>query len=401
MTKSAVLGLAETLLPELVALRRALHQVPEIGLDLPKTQRLLLDALEGLGLEITVGRELSSIVAVLRGEKEGPGRVVLLRGDMDALPVAEASGVDYSSTHEGAMHACGHDLHSAGLVGAAKILSAMRKEIAGDVIFMFQPGEEDPGGALPMINEGLLEAAGRPIDAAYSVHVHTQGLPFGVFRSMPGTICAHCDEFSVRVKGAGGHASAPARCKDPLPAACEMVLALQAQITRSFNIFDPLVLTVGRFIGGSKDNVIPEVVEFGGTIRSFSESTRSLIAEIVPRVVRGIADAHGLEVEIDYVPGYPGCVNDPNEFEFAKDVVTDLFGAENFVQSTTPAGSGDDFAYVMQHAPSAYFGVGAALGDHEKAAPGHSPQVVFDDAILERTSAFLAELALRHSRETA
>jgi hippurate hydrolase len=390
----AVLERAEHHLQDIVALRRRLHQVPEVDLDLPETQRLLLDALEGLDLEITTGRALSSIVAVLRGGK-GPGPVVLLRGDMDALPVTEATGLEYASRHEGRMHACGHDLHAAGLVGAAKVLCDLRDQLAGDVVFMFQPGEENPGGALPMIEEGLLKAAGRPIDAAYSVHVHSHGLPFGVFRSKPGVINAHNDEFSVRVVGAGGHASAPSRCLDPLPAACEMVLALQSQITRSFDVFDPLVLTIGRFIGGEKDNVIPDSIEFGGTIRTFSDESRTKIAAVVPQVVRGIAEAHGLEVELEYTPGYPACVNDAAEFEFARDVVTELFGEEKFRTSLHPSGSGDDFAYVMRQVPGAYFGVGACAGDPDTAAPGHSPRAVFDDSILKQTSAFLAQLALR------
>lgn len=391
---AGTIELAERFLPETVALRRRLHQVPEVDLDLPKSQALLLEALSGLGLEITRGQGLSSIVAVLRGGA-GPGPAVLLRADMDALPVTEETGLDFASTHEGLMHACGHDLHAAGLVGAARVLAELRDQLAGDVVFMFQPGEENPGGALPMLEEGLLDAAGIPIVAAYSVHVHSQ-LSFGTFRSRPGTINAHNDEFTVRVIGAGAHASAPNRGKDPLPAACEMVLALQNQITRSFDIFDPLVLTVGRFIGGSKDNVIPDSVEFGGTIRTFSQQTRGKIGEVVRRLVTRIGDAHDLQVEVDFVPGYPACVNADSEFERARDVATDLFGTDAFVYSTHPSGSGDDFAYVMQKVPGAYFGVGACPGDDPAAAaPGHSPRAVFDDAILARSSAFLAELAIR------
>lgn len=391
------LELAERFLDDTIALRRRLHQVPEVDLHLPKSQALLLEALaplEQLGLEVTRGEQLSSITAVLRGGK-GPGPVVLLRGDMDALPVTEENDLEFRSTHDGVMHACGHDLHAAGLVGAARILTELRNELAGDVVFMFQPGEENPGGALPMMAEGLMNAAGRPIDAAYSVHVHSHGLPFGVFRSRPGTINAHNDEFTVKVVGAGGHASAPSQGRDPLPAACEMILALQAQVTRSFDIWDPLVLTVGRFIGGSKDNVIPDSVEFGGTIRTFSDRTRAKIQQVVTTLVAQIGSAHGLEVELEFVPGYPACVNDVNEFERARAVAVDLFGDEAFVPSANPSGSGDDFAYVMREVPSAYFGVGAAVGDPAASAPGHSPRAVFDDRVLKHTSAFLAELAVR------
>lgn len=391
------LALAEKHLDDVIALRRRLHQVPELGIELPKSQALLLEALEGLGLEVTPGVSLSAVTAVLRGTKTpGEGPVVLLRGDMDALPVTEENDLEYRSTHDGAMHACGHDLHAAGLVGAARILGEMRDELAGDVIFMFQPSEElPPGGALPMMEEGLLQAAGRPVDAAYSVHVHSHGLPFGVFRSRPGTINAHNDEFSVKVIGAGGHASAPSQGKDPLPSACEMILALQAQVTRSFDIWDPLVLTVGRFIGGSKDNVIPDSVEFGGTIRTFSEKTREKVRDVVTNLVQQIGAAHGLEVEVEFVPGYPACVNAEAEFDRARQVALDLFGDDAFVPSSNPSGSGDDFAYVMREVPSAYFGVGAAVGDPQVSAPGHSPRAVFDDRVLERTSAFLAELAVR------
>jgi len=399
MTSSTVLSTAEKHLPAVIALRRRLHQVPETGLHLPQTQQLILEALDGLGLEITVGRQLSSVVAVLRGKGTGP--VVLLRGDMDALPVQESTGLEYASTIDGVMHACGHDLHSAGLVGAARILAERRDELDGDVVFMFQPGEEDPGGALPMIEEGLMEIAGRPIAAGYSVHVHSHGIPFGVFRGKKNAINANCDEFSVRVIGEGGHASAPSRCKDPLPAACEMVLALQTNLTRTIDVFDPIVLTVGRFIGGAKDNVIPDAVEFGGTIRSFSPHSRALAKAMVPRVVESIAAAHDLQVEIDYVEGYPACVNDPQEFDVAREVVEDLFGEDAFLHTTTPAGSGDDFAYVMEKVPSVYFGIGATVGDPATSAPGHSPRAVFDDSILLRTTAFLAELALRRTSRPA
>lgn len=389
------LDLAERFLPDVVRLRRALHQVPELDLDLPKTQALLLDALADLDLEITRGEGLSSITAVLRGGR-GPGPVVLLRGDMDALPVVEATGLPYASTHEGRMHACGHDLHAAGLVGAARILHGMRDDLRGDVVFMFQPGEEQSGGAVPMLEQGLLTAAGRPVDACYSVHVHSAGLPFGVFRSRPGIINAHNEEFVVRVIGAGGHASSPWRVLDPLPAACEMVLAMQTRITRSIDIFDPAVLTIGRFLGGTKDNVIPDVVEFGGTIRCFSDGALAKVREIVDGCAKGIAEAHGLEVAVERIPGYPACVNDVEEFEHARQTVIDLFGEDRFQRSVNPSGSGDDFAYVMRQVPGAYFGVGAcASADPETAAAGHSPRAVFDDAILRDTSAFLAELAIR------
>ncbi len=253
--------------PELVTLRRELHQIPEIGLHLPRTQERVLAALDGLPLEIGLGTDLSSITAVLRGGRPGP--VVLLRGDMDALPVTERTGVEFSSKHEGVMHACGHDLHTAGLVGAARLLSAHRTELAGDVVFMFQPGEEGFDGASHMIREGVLCAAGRKADVAYGLHVLSSMVPSHVFTGRPGPLMAASDGLFVRVIGAGGHGSRPHSGLDPVPVACEMVTSLQTMVTRRFDVFDPVVITVGMFHAGTRRNIIPDDATFDATVRSF------------------------------------------------------------------------------------------------------------------------------------
>ncbi len=270
------LRIAARLAPELVALRRHLHGIPELGLDLPDTQAAVLEALAGLDLEVTLGESLSSVVAVLRGRAPVTGErpVVLLRGDMDALPVAEEVDVDYVSTRPGMMHACGHDLHMAGLVGAARILHELRDDLVGDVVLMFQPAEEGPGGAEPMIREGLLEAAGRRVDVAYAVHVYSADHPFGTWFGRPGTLMAAADEVHVVVRGVGGHGSAPDRAKDPVPVACEIVLAYQSAVTRQFSVWDPVVLTVGRIAAGTKDNIIPDDAFVDATLRTFSAENR-------------------------------------------------------------------------------------------------------------------------------
>ena len=310
----STLDRAHAMAGELTALRRALHRVPELDRELPKTQALVLEALAGLDLEITRGSALSSVVAVLRGQAhDGSGPVVLLRGDMDALPVTEATGLDFASQHDGLMHACGHDLHMAGLVGAARLLSDVRRDLAGDVVLMFQPAEETTAGALAMLDEGLLEAAGRPVDAAYALHVMSAGPPFGTWFSRPGVASASTDELTVRVVGVGGHGSTPHLTRDPVPVACEIVLALQTLVTRRVDIRDPAVLTVGRFAAGTKENVIPDEAEFGATVRSFGEQSRSMLRNAVPRLARGIADAHGLHAEVTWTPGYPPTVNDAAE----------------------------------------------------------------------------------------
>src|SRR3954454_3565627 len=318
---------ARALRDDLVALRRALHQVPELDRHLPETQRRVLDSLDGLDLETVLGRELSSVAAVLRGgAHDGDGPVVLLRADMDALPVLERTGLPFASTHDGRMHACGHDLHVAALVGAARVLHAHREALAGDVVLMFQPAEETTAGAMAMIEEGLLDAAGRPVDAAYCLHVMSSGRALGRWFSRPGPLMAASDEFVVRVVGVGGHASAPHLALDPIPVAAEMVTALHTLVTRRVDIDDPVVLTVGKFAAGTKENIIPDEAVFEATIRSFSPANRVLMKEAVLRLLEGIADAHGLRAEIEWTPGYPVTINDENEYAFARATLTDLFG---------------------------------------------------------------------------
>ncbi|GAA1519219.1 M20 family metallopeptidase [Kribbella lupini] len=395
---STTRDLAERFRPEIVALRRALHQVPEYDLDLPKTQALVLEALVGLDLEITLGKELSSVTAVLRGTAptDGVRPVVLLRGDMDALPVTERTDVPFKSQHAGMMHACGHDLHVAGLFGAVKILHAMRDQLAGDVVFMFQPGEETSGGAPIMIREGVLEAAGRRADYAYGLHVGSAGQPFGMWSSKPGSFMAAADQLHVRVVGAGTHGSTPYRGKDPIPVACELVTALQTMITRQFDVFDPVVLTVGRIAGGTKENIIPDDAFFDATVRTFSEQTRAKVQKASVQLVESIAAAHGLTAEVEYQIGYPVTVNNPDEYAFARDTIVDLFGADRFRERANPRCGAEDMSYVLNEVPGVYLNLSAcATADPEAAADNHSPLANFDDAVVPDGSALLAELAVR------
>jgi amidohydrolase len=383
--------------PDLIELRRALHQVPELGNELPKTQTLVLDALAGLDLEVRTGTQLSSVVAVLRGQGDGPP--VLLRGDMDALPVTEAVDVPYISRHPGLMHACGHDLHVAGLVGAARVLHELREDLAGDVVFMFQPGEEGPGGAEPMLAEGLLEASGQRVQAAYALHVYSAGDPQGLWGGRAGALFAACDELNVRIVGEGGHGSVPYRAKDPVPVACEVVLALQSMVTRQFDIFDPIVVTVGTISSGTKENIIPAYAEFRATVRSFSPEARDKVAAVSRRVVEGVAAAHGLKADVEYVQGYPSTINDSTEYAFVADTIVDLFGADRYKEWPHPDPGGEDMSYVLQQVPGAYVMVSACRSgvDPATAADNHSPLADFDDSVLPDCAALLAELALRRT----
>ncbi len=380
---------------ELTKLRHAIHAEPEIGLDLPRTQRKVLDALDGLPLEITLGEGLSSVTAVLRGGQ--PGETVLLRGDMDALPVTERASVPYASTIDGAMHACGHDLHTAMLAGAARLLSARRAELAGNVIFMFQPGEEGPGGARIMVAEGVLDAAGDRPAAAYALHVASGLLPLGLFASRAGTVMAAADTLHVTVHGRGGHGSQPHRAADPVPAACEIVLALQSMVTRQFDVFDPIVLTVGTFHAGTADNVIPDDAQFVATIRSFSPEARAAVQAAAPQVARGIASAHGLTATAEFRDGYPVTVNDADELAFAEQTVADVLGDGRYVAAPDPLTGSEDFSYVLDQVPGAFLMLGACppATDPFSAPFNHSAEAVFDDDVLPDGTALYAELALR------
>jgi hippurate hydrolase len=383
---------------QIAELRHAIHREPEIGLDLPKTQTKVLDALAGLPLEISTGRGLSSVTAVLRGGRpSGAGPVVLLRGDMDALPVTEETGLPYASAIPGVMHACGHDLHTAMLAGAARVLSARQAELPGTVIFMFQPGEEGNAGARQMISEGVLDAAGQRPVAAYALHVTANRLPCGVFSTRPGPMLAAADQITVTVHGRGGHASQPHLAADPIPAACEMVLALQTLVTRKFDVFDPVVITVGAFHAGTTDNVIGDEARFLATARSYSARSRNALAEQVPRLIRDIASAHGLGVDVEYAHGYPVTVNHTAEAAFAGETIAAVFGPERGETAQFPTAGAEDFSFVLEEVPGAFVFLGACPADRdpETAPTNHSAVATFDDAALADGTALYAELALR------
>ena len=379
---------------DLVQLRRALHREPEIGLDLPRTQERVLAALDGLPLEVTSGAPgLTSVVGVLRGGASD-GRSVLLRSDMDALPVAEQTGLDFASTN-GAMHACGHDLHTAILVGAARLLSAHRETLRGDVIFMFQPGEEGFDGARHMVEAGVLEASGtRPI-GAYFAHVAAAQVPNGYVAVRPGPMMAAADTLHVTVVGAGGHGSSPHRARDPISVAAEIVTALQTLVTRQFDIFDPVVLTVGSFHGGAQHNIIPERASFEATVRTFSDENQQAIAERAVRLCNGIAEAHGLRAEIEWQTLYPVTVNNADEAAFVADTAAELLGRPTFPMPNPHPGA-EDFSRVLAEVPGAMAFLGATLPELDPAtAPfNHAPQAMFDEAVLSAGAALYAKLAV-------
>jgi amidohydrolase len=384
---------AHALAPELVAIRRRLHQHPEVGLQLPKTQEVVLAELEGLGLEITTGTSTTSATAVLRGS--GPGPSVLLRGDMDGLPMTEDTGLDYASLEPGAMHACGHDLHTAMLIGAAKLLGRHRASLAGDVVFMFQPGEEGWDGAAHMLREGVLEASGQRVSAAYGMHVMAN-IERGVFTTRPGTLMAASAALTVTVRGAGGHGSAPHHAKDPVSVAAQIVGDLQTLVTRRFDVFDPVVITVGTFHAGTARTIIPDEATFEATVRAFSAATQDRVEEEAVRLCRGVAAAYGVELDVAFRREYPATVNHAQHATFVEDVVTETFGGERFRTMAAPQAGAEDFSRVIQEVPGCYLMLGARVEDGGPVvADNHSPRVRFDESVLPDGALLHTQLALR------
>jgi amidohydrolase len=388
---------AQAQLDRAIELRRRLHHRPELGLDLPETQAAVLDALDDLPVSVTTGTTSSSVVAVLDGAEPGP--TVLLRGDMDALPMPEDTGLDYASEVDGAMHACGHDAHTAMLAGAARLLAERRGRLAGRVAFMFQPGEEGHHGARHMLDEGLLptvSAGAEPVSMAFAIH-QTPSIPSGMIASRGKALLASADELQITVRGRGGHASMPHHAGDPIPIACEIVTALQAMVTRRVDAFDPAVVTVAKLRAGTTTNVIPETATMWGTIRAVSEKTRAAVMADVERVATGIAAAHGATAEVELTPGYPVTVNHDDAAAFALATAAELLGDDRAVELPTPAMGAEDWSYVLQevHGAMAFLGTRPPGVAPRDVAPNHSNRMVLDETAMAAGIATYTGVALR------
>ena len=394
---SDLLSAARRLYPQTVDLRRRLHRRPERGLHLPETRRMVLQALEGLPLEITLHETTSGVAAVLRGGLPGP--TIILRGDMDALPLQEETGLPFASEKPGFMHACGHDLHTAMLAGAARLLSEMQSEMAGDVIFMFQPGEEGFFGARYMIEEGLLDTAGERPTGAFALHV-VSWHSAGTIRHRPGPQMASADDFEITVRGKGGHASAPHLSLDPIPAAAGIVQAAQTAVTRRVNVFDPGVITFSMIEAGTTHNIIPETARLVGTIRALSETTRNELHDLLRRVAGNLAAAHMVEAEVDISRGYGVTVNDPDYTAFVDAVARRTVGGDLVETLAAPSMGGEDWSYVLKEVPGVMSYLGACPpGLAPEEAPGnHSNRVVFHEEVMTAGMAMHAAVAMAHGR---
>lgn len=389
MDVSGLREAADRLAGELVRWRRDLHMHPELGFEEHRTSELVARTLEGLGLEVRRGVARTGVLAVLRAPARRSAGV-LLRADMDALPIQEAPDRPYGSTVPGRMHACGHDGHTAMLLGAATLLAARTRSLTRDVVFCFQPAEEGGGGASEMIEAGALEAV--ELAEAFALHLWSL-FPAGTLHVRSGPIMAAQDEFRARIVGRGGHGALPHRAVDPIVAAALAVVALQTVVSRSIDPVRPAVVTVGALHAGSAPNVIPGDARLAGTLRSFHPEVRALLRERVRETLEGCARAAGCGVEFELIPGYPAVVNDEAAADRARDEGARVFGAAGIVEAE-PMAAAEDFAYFLERVPGAFLLVGAGNEARGITAPHHSPEFDLDEAVLPRGAELLARLAL-------
>ena len=397
MLHESLLENARAISSEIVALRRAIHAEPELGLDTPKTRDKVRAALADLPLEWREAKTTSGLVATLKGGA-GSGRSVLLRGDMDALPMAEETGLEFASTIAGTMHSCGHDTHTAMLAGAARLLCGRADQLRGEVRFMFQPGEEGFHGARHMLDEGLLGGGvhGPLPEAAFALHIMPNA-QHGLVAGKAGALMASADQFDIVIEGRGGHAAMPHDALDPVPIACEIVTALQTLVARQFDAADPVVATVARIEAGTAHNVIADFATLKGTLRSLSPRHRAKLHAALTQLATGIAQAHGASAKVEITPGFPVTLCDPRAVDLGEAVTGALFGAQSWRRMDQPIMGAEDFSYVLEQVPGAMFFLGVAHEgvDYHKCPSIHSPRMMVDEAALPHGAALLAGLAER------
>ena len=385
---SEVKRLGEKYLQHMINLRETIHMYPEDGFSEFTTSKIIIEELEKLGIKVQKNVAKTGVVGLIEGKY--PGKTVLLRADMDALKIQEQADVEYKSKIDGMMHACGHDGHVAGLLGAAMILNELKDNLHGNVKLVFQPAEERDGGALPMIEEGVLENP--KVDAAFAAHLWGY-LNEGEVHLKEGPMMASPDIFNIKVIGKGGHGAVPQESIDPIVITCQIVNSLQTIVSRKINPLDPVVITCGRIQGGDCHNVIPNEVELEGTIRTFNEETRNWVPKVMEDLIRGITTSQGAAYEFKYEPKYPALINDKYMTSFAKESLKKVFGEENVFDLKEPNMGGEDFAYFAQKVPSAFIFVGIANNKSEPVIH-HNPYFKWDSKNVGILAQGLSQIAI-------
>lgn len=373
---------------ELVNIRRHLHENPELGFEEVATAQYIADYLAGLGLEVTSQVAKTGVVALLRGAR--PGKTVAIRADMDALPIQELNEVPYKSKHPGKMHACGHDAHVAAAIGAARILWELRDQINGNVKFIFQPAEEAPGGAEPMIAAGVLENPA--VDAIIGGHVWGS-LESGIIEVMSGPTMASSDIIRLKIIGKGGHAAQPHTTIDPIVIASEIVGALQKLVSRQTDPFESVVISICSFHAGDVFNVIPHSAYLEGAVRTLNNELRQELPHKIEKIIRGITEPYGATYELDYYLGYPVTVNDPGVTETVRRAAISVLGADKVRVAARASMGGEDYAYFLNKVPGTYIRIGTRNPEKGICQEMHHPRFDIDEAVLELTPVVYAQAA--------
>jgi len=393
VNSSQILSAARSLAADVVADRREIHRHPELKFQEHLTAGLVARRLEELGIEVRTGVGETGVVGLLRGGRAG--KTVLLRADMDALPIDEQSDVEYRSQNPGVMHACGHDGHTAMLLGVAHLLSDLRRDLPGCVKFMFQPGEEGGAGALRMIEQGLLEDP--PVDAAFALHVDALHYA-GEVALRTGPTMAAVDDFIITVRGKGGHAARPHLAVDPVVVAAHIVTVLQTIVSREVDPNDQAVVTVGSLTSGTTFNVIPDIATIKGTIRTYNPELRGQIGQRIEELASAVASGMRATAEMQYFAGYPPLVNHESGIELVREAVTEILGAEAIVPKEQVMGA-EDFSYVLQRVPGAMFHLGVRDRSWREPRPIHNSSFDMSEEALPIGVAAMAATALRFLHE--
>ncbi|MCR4426836.1 MAG: amidohydrolase [Firmicutes bacterium] len=372
------------LMPRVVEIRRAIHSHPELGGHEQATSDLVARVLGSAGVPVTRGIAGTGVVGLIEGRDAGP--TIALRADMDALPIQDQKSVDYASRVSGVMHACGHDGHTAALVGTGIILSELASELSGNVKLIFQPAEEGPGGAKAMIEAGVLREP--DVDVILGVHVWSQ-IPVGMVGFSPGPAYAAVDEIRIKVMGNGGHGAAPHFASDAITASAQVITALQQIVSRQVDPVEPAVVTIGTIKGGYTHNVIADTVEMTGTVRTFSAHLRAAMPGMITRVAQGVARALGADASLEYIQGYPAAINDPKVTAGMADLAARVFGENRVVRNVPRCMGGEDFAYFLQQVPGTFIVIGAGNCERGMAYPHHHPKFDFDEEALAVTMEML------------
>jgi amidohydrolase len=387
----------DEIMPGVIADRRDFHEHPELAFQEVRTAGIVADRLRALGVEdVRTGIAGTGVTGLIHGTKEGPGRTVLLRADMDALPILEENEVEYVSQNPGVMHACGHDAHTAMLLGSARLLSERRDQFPGTVKLLFQPAEElPPGGAKPMIDAGVLEDP--KVDAAFGLHID-QDNPVGMVGMRPGPAMAAADRFTMVIHGKGGHGAKPNDTIDPIVIGAQIISALQTLVSRTIDPAEEAVVTVGYFTAGKAFNVIPDTAELGGTVRTFTPANRDLLERRIGEIASGIAQALGATVDYTYTRGYPATVNHPEMAELVRQEAAKVVGEEGVHNPPLMMGA-EDFSYFLEEVPGAYWFVGSQNPERGLIWGHHHPRFDLDEAAMAIGMESMVNVALRYLNE--